>query len=91
MKLHQAEHGQDEGEESEDEEKRVHMDASRRLQKARGAFLTCGKVIALPRVKNGATGFLVGPCGFRCKVLKRMMKDRGLRVNGRSSGSWRRS
>lgn len=35
MKLHQAEHGQDE---AEDEEKRVHMNASRRLQKARGAF-----------------------------------------------------
>lgn len=39
MKLHQAEHGQDEAEEAEDEEKRVHMNASRRLQKARVAFL----------------------------------------------------
>lgn len=69
MKLHQAEHGQDEGDEADDEESRVHMDASRRLQKARGAFLACGRVITLPRVKNGATGFLVGPCGFRRKVL----------------------
>lgn len=91
MKLHRAEHGQDEAEEAEDEEKRVHMDASRRLQKARGAFLACGRVITLPRVKNGATGFLAGPCGFRRKVLKRMMSDRGHAVNGRSSGSWRRS
>ena len=69
MKLHQAEHGQDEGDEAEDEEKLVHMDASRRLQKARGAFLACGRVIALPRVKNGATGFLASPSGFRRKVL----------------------
>lgn len=61
MKLHQAEHGQDEAEEAEDEERRVHMNASRRLQQARGAFLACGKVIALPRVKNGATGFLASP------------------------------
>lgn len=70
MKLHRAEHGQDEGDEAEDEEKRVHMDASRRLQRARGAFLACGKVIALPRVKNGAKGFLADPCGFRRKMLE---------------------
>lgn len=91
MKPHQAEHGQDEAEEAEDEEKRVHMNASGRLQNARGAFLACGRVIALPRVKNGATGFLAGPCGFRRKVLKRMMSDRDHAVNGRSSGSRRRS
>ena len=70
MKLHQAEHDQDEGDEAKNEEKRVHMNASRRLRKARGALLTCGKVITLPRVQNGATGFLVGSCGFRRKVLK---------------------
>ena len=70
MKLHQAEDGQDEGEEAEDEEKRVHMNASRRLQEARGALLTCGKVITLPRVENGATGFLASPSSFRRKVLK---------------------
>lgn len=61
MKLHQAEHGQCEGDVAKDEEKLVHMDASRRLQKARGAFLACGSVIDLPRVKNGATGFLAIP------------------------------
>lgn len=61
MKLHQAEHGQDEGDEAEDEEKRVHMDASRRPQKARGAFLACGRGITLPRVENAATGFLANP------------------------------
>ena len=70
MDLHQTEHGQDEGNEAEDEEKRVHVNASRRLQQARGAFLACGKVIALPRVKNGATGFLAIPSDFRRKVLK---------------------
>ena len=70
MELHQAEHDQDEGDEAKDEEKRVHMNASRRLRKARGAFLTCGKVITLPRVENGATGFLAGPSCFRRKVLK---------------------
>lgn len=70
MKLHQAEHGQDEGDEAEDEEKRVHIDASRKSQKARGAFLAFGRVIALPRVKNGATGFLAGPSCFRRKALK---------------------
>ena len=68
MKLHQAEHDQDEAEEAEDEEKRVHMDASRRPQKARGAFLAAGRVITLPRVENGATGFLASPSGFRRKV-----------------------
>lgn len=73
MKLHQAEYDQDEAEESENEEKRVHMNASGRLQKARGAFLACGRVIALPKVKNGATGFLAGlggvPAAFaaRCR------------------------
>lgn len=61
MKLHQAEHDQDEGDETKDEEKRVHVNASRKPQQARGAFLACGKVIALPRVKNGATGFLASP------------------------------
>lgn len=61
MKLHQAEHGQDEAEEAEDEERLVHMNASRRLQKARGAFPAFGRVITLPRVKNGATGFLAIP------------------------------
>lgn len=91
MELHQAEHGQDEAEEAEDEEKRVHMDASRRLQKPRGAFLACGRVITLPRVENSATGFLANPCSFRCKVLERMMRHRASHVNGRSSGSWRRS
>lgn len=70
MKLHQAEHSQDEAEEAEDEESRVHVNASRRLQKTRGAFLVAGKVIALPRVENGATGFLAIPSGFRRKVLK---------------------
>ena len=69
MKLHQAEHGQDEGDEAEYEEKRVHVNASRRLQKARGAFLAAGRVITLPRVKNGATGFLASPSCFRRKVL----------------------
>lgn len=58
MKLHQAEHDQDEGDETKDEEKRVHVNASRRPQKARGAFLACGRVITLPRVENAATGFL---------------------------------
>lgn len=70
MKLHQAECDQNEGDEAEDEEKRVHMDSSRSLQKARGALLTCGRVITLPRVENGATGFLACPCGFRRKVLR---------------------
>jgi len=69
-KLHQAEHDQDEGDEAEDEEKRVHLDASRRLQKARGAFPAFGRVITLPRVKNGATGFLASPGSFHCKALK---------------------
>ena len=68
MKLHQAEHGQDEAEEAEDEEKRVHMDALRRLQKARGAFLAAGRVIALPRAENGATGLLASPSCFRHKA-----------------------
>lgn len=89
MKLHQAEHGQDEGEEAEDEEKRVCMNASRRLQKARGAFLAFGRVIALPRVENGATDFLAGS-RVNPGVLERMMNDHGRRVNGRLSGSgWR--
>ena len=70
MKLHQAKHDQGEGDEAEDEEKRVHVNASRRLQKPHGAFLACGEVIALPRVENGATGFLSIPSGFRRKVLK---------------------
>ena len=91
MKLHQAEHGQDEAEEAEDEEKRVHVNASRRLQEARGAFLAFGRVITLPRVENGSTGFLANPSGFRRKVLKRMMSDRGHAVNDRPSGFWRRS
>ena len=91
MKLHQAEHSQDEAEESEDEEKRVHMNASRRLQKARGAFLACGRVITLPRVENAATGFLANPCGFRRKVLERMMSDLACCVNDRPSGCERRS
>ena len=91
MKLHQGEHDQDEGDEAEDEEKWVHMNASRSPQKARGAFLAAGGVITLPTMENSATGFLVGSCGFRRKVLKRMMSDRGHAVNGRSSGSWRRS
>lgn len=43
MKLHQAEYDQDEAEEAEDEEKRVHMNASRRLQSGRSAFLACGQ------------------------------------------------
>lgn len=90
MKLHQAEHSQDEAEEAEDEEKRVHMDASRRLQKARGAFLACGRVIALPRVKNGATGFLVGPRAIP-GALERIMNDPACCVNDRPSGSGRRS
>lgn len=70
MKLRQDEGDQDEGEEADDEEKRVHVNAPRRLQKARGAFLTCGRVITLPRVGNGATGLLSIPSGFRRKVLK---------------------
>jgi len=90
MKLHRAEHGQNEGDEAEDEEKLVHMDASRRLQKARGAFLACGRVITLPRVKNGATGFLAGP-RVNPGVLERMMNDRGHCVNDRLSGCERRS
>lgn len=61
MKPYQAEHGQDEGDEAEDEEKLVHMNASRRLQKARGAFLACGRVIALPRVKTAPRAFWWGP------------------------------
>lgn len=61
MKLRQAEHNQDEAEETEGEEKWVHMNASRRLQSGRSAFLAYGRVIALPRVKNGATGFLANP------------------------------
>ena len=69
MKLHQAEHGQNEGDGAEDEEKLVHMDASRRLQKARGAFFGLRQGIALPRVKNGATGFLASPSRFRHKAL----------------------
>lgn len=69
MKLHQAEHDQDEGDEAEDEEKWVHMNASRRPQKASGAFLAAGRVITLPMMENSATGFLVDPCRFRCKVL----------------------
>lgn len=70
MKLHQAEHDQDEAKEPEDEKQWVHANASRRLQKARGAFLACGRVIALPRVKNGATGFLAIPSGFHRKALR---------------------
>lgn len=91
MKLHRVEDDRDEGEEAEDEEKRVHVNASRRLQKARGAFLACGGVIALPRVENVATGFLAIPSGFRRKVLKRMMSDRGHSVNDRPSGFGRHS
>lgn len=67
MKLHQAEDDQDEGDEAEDEEKRVHMDASRRLQKARGAFLACGKVIALPRVKTAPRAFWRVPVAFAAR------------------------
>ena len=70
MKLHQAEDGQNEGDEAEDEEKLVHMNASRRPQKAHSAFLASGRVIALPRVENGTTGFLASPSGFRRKMLK---------------------
>ena len=70
MNLHQAEDDQDEGHEAEDEEQRVHVNASRRLQKARGAFLAYGVVITLPRVENGATGFLAITIDFRRKVLK---------------------
>lgn len=61
MKFHQAEYDKDEGDETKDEEKRVHVNASRRPQKPHGAFLACGRVIALPMVKNGATGFLANP------------------------------
>lgn len=63
MKLHQAERDQDEGDEAEDEEKWVHMDASRSPWKARGVFLAAGRVIALSGVKNAATGFLANPRG----------------------------
>lgn len=70
MKRHQVKDDRDEGEGAEDEEKLVHMNAPIRLQKARGAFLACGEVIALPRVENGATGLLAIPSGFRRKVLK---------------------
>lgn len=61
MDLHQAEDDQDEGDEAKDEEQWVHMNASRRLQKARGAFLAFGRVITLPRAENAATGFLANP------------------------------
>ena len=89
MKLHRAEHDQGEGDETKDEEKRAHVNASRRPQKACGAFLASGDVITLPRVENGATGFLAGP-RVNPGVLERMMNDRGRRVNGRLSGSgWR--
>ena len=91
MKLHQAKHGQDEGEEAENEEKRVHVNASRRLQEARGAFLAFGRVITLPRVENAATGFLASQSCFRRKALKRMMSDRGHAVNDRPSGCERHS
>lgn len=90
MELHQTEHDQDEADEAEDEEKRVHMDASRRPQKVRGAFLAFGRVITLPRVENGATGFLAGS-RVNPGVLERMMNDRGHAVNDRPSGFWRRS
>lgn len=89
MKLHQAEHGQDEAEEAEDEEKWVHMNASRRHQKAGGVFLAAGRVITLPMMENSATGFLAGP-RVNPGVLERMMNDHGRRVNGRLSGpGWR--
>lgn len=90
MKLHQAEHDQDEGDETKDEEKRVHVNASRRPQKARGAFLASGNVITLPRVENVATGFLT-ESRVNPGVLEQMMNDHGRRVNGRPSDSGRRS
>ena len=89
MKLHQAEHDQDEGDEAEDEEKWVHMNASRGLQKARGAFLASGRAITLPMMENSATDFLAGS-RVNPGVLERMMNDHGRRVNGRLSGpGWR--
>lgn len=90
MKPHQDEHNHDEAKGSENEEKRVHVNTPRRLQKARGAFLACGRVITLPRVENGATGFLAGPRA-NPGVLEWMMKDLSRRVNDRPSDSGRRS